>query len=129
MNPPERWKLLLEKAAHDEFTADLLIPVEESADEIIGFHLQQAAEKLLKALLSHRNISYRHTHDLGALMHTLSKNGIGIPSELDSIRNITPYAIEWRYDVIADEGRTGFNRQTIRDQIKRLRTWVLGHIK
>jgi len=46
----EHSELLLRKAAQDEFTVEKLIPDPESPDEVIGFHAQQAVEKILKAV-------------------------------------------------------------------------------
>ena len=36
--------------------------------EIVGFHCQQAAEKYLKAFLTHSRIEFPRTHDLKALL-------------------------------------------------------------
>lgn len=36
--------------------------------DAVAFHIQQAAEKLLKALLASRSIEYPRTHDLEALL-------------------------------------------------------------
>lgn len=54
MGPLERAKLLLSKAYDDEILLEEIVPNEKITDEIIGFHAQQAAEKLLKALLMAR---------------------------------------------------------------------------
>ena len=51
MGPLERAKLLLSKAHDDEILIEEIVVNEKITDEIIGFHAQQAAEKLLKALL------------------------------------------------------------------------------
>ena len=42
----------LRKAAQDEALLDAVIESDKVSDEVIGFHCQQAAEKMLKALLS-----------------------------------------------------------------------------
>ena len=42
------------------------------ADEIFGFHVQQAAEKLFKAWLALRGETYPLSHDLAALLDMLS---------------------------------------------------------
>ena len=44
--------LFLRKAAQDEALLDAVIDSDKVSDEVIGFHCQQAAEKMLKALLS-----------------------------------------------------------------------------
>lgn len=96
----------------------------ESPDEVIGFHLQQAAEKLLKALLSFLSIEYRYTHNLGELIHLLAAAGEGLPSELDNVRNLTPYALEWRYDFLPGEGESRLDRKAAREMVSSLRRWV-----
>jgi len=52
-------ELLLQKAEQDEFALDKLIPDPNSPDEIIGFHAQQAIEKMLKAVLALAAVRYR----------------------------------------------------------------------
>jgi HEPN domain-containing protein len=56
--------LFLAKAGKDEALVDEVLGSERVADEIVGFHLQQAAEKLLKGVLSAYGVSFRRTHDL-----------------------------------------------------------------
>lgn len=52
MRNHEHTALLLRKAREDEFTVEKLIPDPASSDEVIGFHAQQAVEKVLKAVLA-----------------------------------------------------------------------------
>lgn len=42
---------LLAKAAEDEYVVDRLLDDNNAPDSMVGFHAQQAAEKLLKATL------------------------------------------------------------------------------
>jgi HEPN domain-containing protein len=55
------------------------------SDEVIGFHCQQAAEKLLKASLSDLGIAFHKTHELGALMASLARAGAPLPEEFESL--------------------------------------------
>jgi len=50
----EQAERLRRKAAGDEEAIRALFDVSSVPDEVIGFHAQQAVEKLLKALLSAR---------------------------------------------------------------------------
>ncbi len=50
--------LFLAKAAQDVQAVDILLTDTRVADEIVGFHCQQAAEKLLKAVLVERDIEF-----------------------------------------------------------------------
>ncbi len=128
MSPEKYYQLLLDKAARDEYTADRLIPLEDAPAEIIGFHLQQSAEKLLKALLSFQKIEYRRTHNLGELIHLLETYGYILPEDLDEIRELTPYATEWRYDAIPFEDNSNLNQTFYREKVRLLRQWVESKI-
>ena len=64
MNPAEQAVRFLKKAAEDEAVLDLILVSDKISDDVVGFHAQQAAEKLLKALLSHLGLAFRRTHDL-----------------------------------------------------------------
>ncbi len=129
MSPADRWKILLEKAAQDEYTVDQLIPLPDSPDEVIGFHLQQAAEKLLKSLLSFRAVAYRPTHNLGELIRLLETHGEPLPTTLDHLRDLTPYATEWRYDYLPLEGETSLDRNNARQGLHQLRNWVEARLQ
>jgi HEPN domain-containing protein len=54
--------LLLRKAKQDQYVINRFLGDASAPDEIIGFHAQQAVEKLIKAVLAHRAIEYRRTH-------------------------------------------------------------------
>jgi HEPN domain-containing protein len=125
MKPPRPWETLLRKAEQDEYVVDTLMTLSDSPDEVIGFHLQQAAEKLLKAALGVRGIPYRRTHNLGELIHLLDVRESPIPISLDSLHDLTPYATEWRYDFLPDEdGGETFDRTSAREAVRQLRNWV-----
>ena len=78
-------EVLFCKAAQDEFTIHKLIPDPASPDEVIGFHAQQAVEKLLKAVLSSASVRYRRTHDLVELIDLLRDHGVDFPEELEEV--------------------------------------------
>jgi HEPN domain-containing protein len=78
--------------AVERLSTDLQIP-----DHIVGFHAQQAAEKLLKAVLSHHAISYGRTHDLERLIELVSRNDLPAPPAPDRLVTLTPWAIGLRY--------------------------------
>jgi HEPN domain-containing protein len=124
MKPPEPWKILLEKASQDEQAVDRLSGFSDSSQEIIGFHLQQAAEKMLKSALGSLGIAYRFTHNLGEMIHLLKIGGHPLPPELDRLRDLTPYATEWRYDFVPNEGNDDVDLKTLRESVRQLRVWV-----
>lgn len=66
-------------------------------DESFGFHVQQATEKALKALLALLGRKYPLTHNLYDLFVLLDEEGVatGFYRPLSSF---TPYAVEFRYE-------------------------------
>ncbi len=124
MEPLERAELLLAKSKDDETLLEEIISNKKVRDEIIGFHAQQASEKLLKALLMAKNIPYRRTHDLRELIDLIRDNDIEFPESLMEIRTLSPFAVEFRYDYIPLEEEEEFNRQKALEMVQQLRKWV-----
>ena len=91
-------RLLISRAAEDEAAARELLPVDRVTDAIIAFHAQQAVEKVLKAVLAWRDVEFPFTHDLRALEEQCASNGIVVPSELENLDLLTPYAARVRYE-------------------------------
>ena len=73
------------------------------ACEILGFHAQQTAEKMLKAVLSHQGIEFPFTHRLTDLIDLGKEHGIVLPERLEDIRFLTPFAVEFRYDIYEED--------------------------
>lgn len=62
------------------------------------FHAQQAAEKVLKAVMCLHSLEYRRTHDLEELAGRLADAGRAPNVAETDLRLLTPYAVEYRYD-------------------------------
>lgn len=73
------------------------------ADEILGFHAQQAAEKMLKAVLAYQGIEFPLTHRLTDLIDLGKEHGIVLPERLEDVRLLTPFAVEFRYDLYGED--------------------------
>lgn len=73
------------------------------AGEILGFHAQQTAEKMLKAVLAYQGIEFPLTHRLTDLIDLGKEHGIVLPEELEDIRFLTPFAVEFRYDLYEED--------------------------
>jgi HEPN domain-containing protein len=84
-------------AGDDELAARSLLPVEGVTDALLGFHAQQAVEKSLKAVLASRGVEFRFIHDLDYLSGLCSKSGVELPSTLDGMQKLTPFAVMERY--------------------------------
>jgi HEPN domain-containing protein len=91
-------QLLLQKAREDLSAAQVLVATEDQADHVIGFHLQQAIEKALKAILAEQAIEIPRTHDLGYLIELLGNLEIEIPPAVASSDWLTPWGVLFRYD-------------------------------
>ncbi len=67
------------------------------ADEIFGFHAQQAIEKSLKAWLAVRSVAFPLTHDLSRLLGLLEENGTDV-SAFWPLVQYTVFAVQARYE-------------------------------
>ena len=106
----EQAERLLRKASGDEAAMLALLEVPSVPDEVVGFHAQQAIEKLLKALLSHLRVTFRKTHDLTELLDLLGTSGIEVPPDIAQARQLGPYAAEFRYEDISLDTPESFDR-------------------
>ncbi|MHC4799103.1 MAG: HEPN domain-containing protein [Planctomycetota bacterium] len=125
-NQHEQARLFLQKAVSDEALLDEVLTSQQVNDEIIGFHCQQAAEKILKALLSHLGIDFPRTHNLRYLMDLLADAGHPVPSEINDLDNLTPFGTLFRYEDIPSQ--TKLDREKARNMIRTLRTHVEKYI-
>lgn len=86
----------LRKADSDLRALDAALGV--SAFDAACFHAQQAAEKLLKAFLTHQRIDFPHTHNLVKLVELCAQSETSFRALLPAVEPLTPYAVEVRYD-------------------------------
>ena len=98
MRAIEQAQLLQRKAAQDLAVLRKLIGDPAISDETLGFHAQQAAEKLIKALLALGGHEYPRTHDLGLLLDLIASLDVQIPEALLTVEILTPFATVFRYD-------------------------------
>jgi len=71
-------------------------------DGPFGFHIQQAVEKLLKALLCQLAVKYRRTHDLEYLVTLLQDRAETIPTGIVDITQLESYGLAYRYDAVPE---------------------------
>jgi len=122
MKRREQALLLLRKAAQDEALLDQVLTSGDVSDEIIGFHCQQAAEKILKALLSDLGVRFRKTHEIGALMCLASETGHPLPAQFEDLDALTPFGAIYRYDDY--DAPVSLDRVAARESLRQLRLWV-----
>jgi len=122
MKRREQALLLLRKAGQDEALLDEVLASETVNDEVIGFHCQQAAEKILKALLSDLGVRFRKTHNIRSLMKLIADSGCPLPAEFAGLEEFTPFAVAYRYEDY--EADSPLDRDQARLKLRMLRSWV-----
>ncbi|MHB1000117.1 MAG: HEPN domain-containing protein [Armatimonadota bacterium] len=89
---PSQW---LKIAKADLAIAGVPLPT-DGMYEHLCFHAQQAAEKSIKAVLVHYNISFPFTHNLQVLLDNLPAD-IDIPDYVKDAIELNAYAVLARY--------------------------------
>jgi HEPN domain-containing protein len=96
-----------------------MLDTDTFADEIFGFHAQQAVEKALKAWLSLIGVEYPRTHDLEELLELLEEHADPILEAFYDLVDLTDFAVQFRYRIFEDtEGR--LNRDAMIRQVSDL---------
>lgn len=105
MNADEKMaQVLFEKATHDIRIVEIGLAHDAFLDTIL-FHLQQAAEKMIKAALCCRQVTYPHTHDLQELLALAAAQFPQLLPLQPSLVELTPHAVQFRYDSTVEPGR------------------------
>ena len=110
MSDPKQARVLLEAAERDVSALRGMGDTAVFADEVFGFHAQQAAEKLFKAWLASLGETYRLSHDLALLLDLLNARGMDV-ARFDGLVDYTRYAVRLRY-AAADPGANPLDRRT-----------------
>jgi HEPN domain-containing protein len=126
MTPHNRALELVRLASRDERAAHVLQADPTIDNATIGFHYQQAAEKLLKALLAERNVDYPLTHDLERLLALVNVAGYHVPVAENELIRLTPFAVNSRYE--DDDESQQLDAPRTGSLIERLREWVEGEL-
>ena len=96
MNDLSEARSLLNVAHRDLRALSGMINSKLFADEIFGFHVQQAAEKSLKAWISALDETFPFTHDLAALLRIVEGKGYDVSKFLE-ISKFNEFAGHFRY--------------------------------
>ena len=89
-------RMLLDAATRHVNALRAMRRSDEIPDEAFGFHVQQAAEKLLKAWIALLGDVYPPIHDIEELLNLLASRGVAVKS-FGGLVGFTPYAVEFRY--------------------------------
>ena len=126
-NFSRQYEIMYQKGTSDLALATYALAIDDSEIdvEIIFFHLQQAAEKYLKALLSFHDVHYDKIHDIRRLIKLCQTNSIELPNQVEELVNLNPFAVEERYGVIADDM---YDAQTFIDLLQKVKSHVANKI-
>lgn len=93
------------------------------ADEVFGFHAQQAIEKALKAWLAARSIDIPLTHDISRLLGLLEQAGVDV-SLFWPLVQYTVFAVQARYEAGLMESEALVDRLAVIAEVEQLMTTV-----
>lgn len=129
MPPAELATLLLRKADQDIYVLERLAADTHAPVEVFGFHAQQAAEKLIKAAIAQRSLPCERTHRLGELIDMAADHGLRFPAVVEALVDLTPFAVEYRYDAVPDEFTDDeMDKPAVLEQVRELREWLLREL-
>ena len=119
-------RMLLEAAERDIEALRVMRGSDGLPDEVYGFHVQQAAEKLLKAWIALLGASYPLTHSIETLLKLLADRGVET-EPFAALSVFTPYAVEFRYAGVGPDAEP-IDRAGALERIEALREQVDGHL-
>ena len=100
---------LLKKAETDLLNATILRDSNQGNPEGIGFHVQQAVEKSIKAILVFHVIDYPRTHSIAGLAGVATDNKIDLPDVYLESNRYTSYARDLKYGELSPNEEFDFD--------------------
>lgn len=116
--------ILYHKADEDVRLAALLTDRPEFSDEVFGFHLQQAVEKLLKSLLAARETPFPFSHNLYDVVDLCREKNVPLPDFTDDLCMLTPFATGLRYSALPVDNADPLDRVGLVRSVTGLRDFV-----
>lgn len=101
MNAPPEARRIFAVALKDFQALQAMGDSVSFADEIVGFHAQQAIEKALKAWISALGGEYPRTHDLGRLIQALESLAAGVGPFRD-LAAYSSFGVQFCYESFGD---------------------------
>ena len=123
---PESAAILLRKAREDLQTLEVLIGSGQAPASSMGFHAQQAAEKAIKAVLSHQNVVFPKTHNLRALISLLPGCAASFPPDAELLPRLTPFGVVLRYDDVVETEEQLPDQGQLLNVVRRTLGWAEG---
>ena len=118
-------RVLMRKAGGDQIVLVRLIEDDDVPDDVLGFHAQQAVEKMIKAVLVSKDVSYERTHNITYLLTLLDSAKIARPEQADSLPDLTPWATGFRY---SDLPEPALDRQETLSLVELTKAWATGQL-
>ena len=119
-------RVIAANAERDAVAVAKMAPDRELADEVVGLHAQQAAEKYLKAVLAHRGITYRRVHSITYLLGLLEDHEVPAPPRAAELETLTPWAPQARYDHETD---AVLDRAAAVELVVAVRAWAEAELR
>jgi HEPN domain-containing protein len=119
--------MMLSMAGKDFLALKAMVDEQSFAEEIFGFHAQQAVEKALKAWLSFKDISYPKIHDLEEIAGMLEEWGAPFPPEFKPLLDLTEFAVLFRYEAY-DFYEEKLDRPAVIKQVSELLDYVAAMV-
>jgi hypothetical protein len=120
--PYTQAEVLLIKASEDEAA----LHGTGNPDAVLGFHAQQAVEKLLKALISARSVAFELTHNLLRLEKSLRDLGESLPQTPVTLSDLSDFAVEYRYELLFQHASP--NIADLQDTVPLIREHIVARI-
>jgi HEPN domain-containing protein len=115
-------RVIASNAERDAVAVERMASDSELADEVVGLHAQQAAEKYLKAVLAYRGITYRRVHSITYLLGLLEDHEVPAPPRAPELETLTPWAPQARYDHDTDDAT--LDRVAAVELVREVRSWA-----
>jgi HEPN domain-containing protein len=119
--------MMLAMAGKDFQALKAMLDEQSFAEEIFGFHAQQAVEKTLKAWLSCKDIIYPKIHDLEEIAGMLADGGEPFPLKFIPLLELTDFAVLFRYEAY-DFYEEKLDRPGVIKQISELLDYVAAFV-
>ncbi len=127
MNVSREVSVLLAMAVKDIDLLRFIVSSDLVADEIFGFHGQQAVEKSLKAWVYLAGGTFDRIHDLRRLLIVLQDAGFNVEQYKELIL-LNSFAVQFRYEAMEEEDVPLDRTDTLR-KVEALYKHVLEELK
>jgi HEPN domain-containing protein len=124
MTPLDLARAFIKKGLEDETLLTKVQDDPDVSDDLFGFHVQQAIEKYLKAVLAITQTRPTQTHDLTVLMNEIEASGEGLTDEVRQAESWTPFAVRNRYPFMGSAPE--IDRQRALVVVAAIRSWAEG---